>query len=260
MDQLITKGMEIIQNAEKILVFTGAGLSTDSGIPDFRSPGGIWDRYDPSDFYFQKIISDEKSRERYWQMSTEYYLVMRDALPNPAHLAIKAIEDAGKLLAIVTQNIDNLHQKAGVPDDMVFELHGNMRWARCLECDRRFPFQEIRQRLEQGEEIPDCPDCRGMLKPDIVMFEEQLPVDVLQESAWRAQEADVCIVIGSTLTVYPAALMPQYAVRSGAELAIINLTDTPLDHEASVVIHAKAGETMAAIAQKVKEKSRLSGL
>jgi len=179
-------------------------------------------------------------------------LLSDKAVPNAAHIAIAELFDMRKLDCVITQNIDNLHQKAGVPDEMVFELHGNMKWARCLKCGRRYPFNEIKQRLEQGEEIPDCTACRGMLKPDIVMFEEQLPVDVLQEAGRHALAADVFIVIGSTLTVYPAALMPQYAVRSGAELVIINLSNTPMDHQASVVIHAKAGETMTTVVEKVK--------
>jgi NAD-dependent deacetylase len=255
----ITTVAEMILRSRKLVIFTGAGISTESGIPDFRSPGGIWDRFDPDDFTFSKFVSSEDSRRKQWYIFREG-LLSDKAVPNLAHIAIADFYRLGRLDCVITQNIDNLHQKAGVPDDMVFELHGNMRWARCLECGRRFPFQEIRQRLEQGEEIPDCPACRGMLKPDIVMFEEQLPVDVLQEAGRRALAADVCVVIGSTLTVYPAALMPQYAVRSGAELAIINLTDTPLDHEASVVIHARAGETMAVIAQKVKENLHLNNL
>jgi NAD-dependent deacetylase len=247
---------ELILRSRRLVIFTGAGISTESGIPDFRSPGGIWDRFDPDDFTFSKFVSSEDSRRKQWYIFREG-LLSDKAVPNPAHIAIADLYRMDKLDCVITQNIDNLHQKAGVPDEMVYELHGNMKWARCLECGRRFPFPEIKQRLEQGEEIPDCPDCRGMLKPDIVMFEEQLPVDVLQEASRRALAADDCVVIGSTLTVYPAALMPQYAVRSGAKLAIINLTDTPLDHEASVVIHARAGETMAVVIQKVKEISGL---
>ena len=247
----INEVAELILQSKKLVIFSGAGISTESGIPDFRSPGGIWDRFDPDDFTYSKFVSSEDSRRKQWYIFREGILSDK-AVPNAAHIAIAELHDMGKLDCVITQNIDNLHQKAGVPDDKVFELHGNMKWAKCLECGRRYPFDEIRQRLEQGEEIPDCTACRGMLKPDIVMFEEQLPVDVLQEASQSALESDVFIVIGSTLTVYPAALMPQYAVRSGASLAIINLTSTPMDHLASVVIHAKAGETVAAIVGRVK--------
>ena len=245
---------EMILRSRRLVIFTGAGISTESGIPDFRSPGGIWDRFDPDDFTLSKFLSSEDSRRKQWYIFREG-LLSDKAVPNPAHIAIAELHRMGRLDCVITQNIDNLHQKAGVPDESVFELHGNMKWARCLECGRRFPFPEIKQQLEQGVDIPDCPACRGMLKPDIVMFEEQLPYDVLQEASRRAVAADACVVIGSTLTVYPAALMPRYAVRSGAELAIINLTGTPLDHEASVVINARAGETMAVVIQKVKEKA-----
>jgi NAD-dependent deacetylase len=237
-----------------MVIFTGAGISTESGIPDFRSPGGIWERFDPDDFTFSKFISSEDSRRKQWHIFREGMLSDK-AVPNAAHVAIAELFGMGKLECLITQNIDNLHQKAGLPDDIVFELHGNMKWARCLECGRRYPFGEIKQRLEQGEEIPDCTACRGMLKPDIVMFEEQLPVDALEEAGYRAMAADLCIVIGSTLTVYPAAYIPIYAVRSGAKLVIINLSGTPLDNHAEVVINEKAGETMSSIVQTVKEKS-----
>jgi NAD-dependent deacetylase len=249
----ITGVADLICQSRKLVIFTGAGISTESGIPDFRSPGGIWDRFDPDDFTYSKFVSSEDSRRKQWYIFREG-LLSDKAVPNAAHIAIAELYEMGKLDCVITQNIDNLHQKAGVPDDLVFELHGNMKWARCLECGARYSFGEIRERLEQGEEIPDCLSCRGMLKPDIVMFEEQLPADVLQEAGRHALDSDVFIVIGSTLTVYPAALMPQYAVRSGASLAIINFTGTPLDHLASVVINARAGETMTGIIQKVKEK------
>jgi NAD-dependent deacetylase len=169
-------------------------------------------------------------------------------------VAVAELYGMGRLDCVVTQNIDNLHQKAGVPDEKVLELHGNMRWASCLKCGRRYPFGQIKARLEFGEEIPECRDCGGMLKPDIIMFGEQLPVRVLEESTRRAFASDLCIVVGSTLVVYPAALIPAYAVQSGAKLVIINMSDTPMDNEAEVLINAKAGETMAEISRQVKLK------
>ena len=250
-EALTAEVADLILKSKKIVIFTGAGISTESGIPDFRSPGGIWDRFDPDDFTYSKFVSSEDSRRKQWHIFREGMLSDK-AVPNAAHIAIAELHGMGRLDSVVTQNIDNLHQKAGVPDDKVFELHGNMKWARCLDCERRYPFDEIKQRLEQGEEIPDCTACYGMLKPDIVMFEEQLPVDVLEEAARRVIGCDLCIVIGSTLTVYPAALIPQYAVRSGAKLVIINLSSTPMDNQATVNIHEKAGETMAAIVNRVK--------
>jgi NAD-dependent deacetylase len=243
----------LILESKRLIVFTGAGISTESGIPDFRSPGGIWDRFDPDDFTIGKFLRDPEARRKQWRMFGEG-LLSENAEPNAAHLAIAELYRLGRLDCVITQNIDNLHQKAGVPDDKVFELHGNMRWAACLKCGRRYPFGEIKARLEAGEEIPACRDCSGMLKPDIVMFGEQLPVRVLEEASRRAMASDLCIVIGSTLVVYPAAYIPAYAVRSGAKLAIINLSETPMDNQAEVTINARAGETMTEVVRHVKVK------
>lgn len=253
-DVLAEKTADYILESEKLVVFTGAGISTESGIPDFRSPGGLWDRFDPDDFTIDKFLNNPDSRRKQWQIFGEGMLSDK-AEPNKAHIAIAELYKMGKLDSVITQNIDNLHQKAGVPDDMVFELHGNMKWAICLGCGRRYAFGEIKSRIDKGEVVPDCETCRGMLKPDIVMFGEQLPRDVLNEAANRSRSADLFIVIGSTLVVYPAALMPIYAVDSGARLVIINLSETPMDHQASVLITAKAGETMARVLEKVREKT-----
>jgi len=254
-DILAEKAADLILESRKLVVFTGAGISTESGIPDFRSPGGIWDRFDPDDFTIDKFLSNPESRRKQWYILKEGMLTDK-AMPNPAHHAIAELYRLDKLDCVITQNIDNLHQKAGVPGDRVFELHGNMQWVICLECGRRYPLDEIKNRLDRGEEIPDCEECGGMLKPDIVMFGEQLPVKVLEEASRRAMASDLCIVIGSTLVVYPAALMPVYAVESGAKLVIVNLSSTPMDHQAAVIIRAKAGEAMTIIAQRVKEKNR----
>ncbi len=254
LDALITKTADLILQSRKLVVFTGAGISTESGIPDFRGPQGIWSRFDPDDFTIDKFLSDPESRRKQWYIFKEG-LMTDKAVPNAAHVAIAELCEMGKLDCVITQNIDNLHQKAGVSDDKVFELHGNMQWAVCLECGRRYNFAEIKARLDAGEDIPDCTECHGMLKPDIVMFGEQLPYDVLEESGRRARNSDLFLVIGSTLVVYPAAHMPRYAVQSGAKLVIINQGETPLDRDAAVCISARAGETMAAIVSKVKEKA-----
>ncbi len=255
MEALAEKAADLILLSKKLVIFTGAGISTESGIPDFRSPGGIWERFDPDDFTIDKFLSNPESRRKQWGMLREGILTDK-AIPNAAHDAIAELDGLGKLDCVITQNIDNLHQKAGVPDDKVFELHGNMQWAICLECGRRYPFGEIKSRLDKGEEIPDCEACQGMLKPDIVMFGEQLPIRVLEDASRRAMASDLFIVIGSTLVVYPAAYMPIYAVESGAKLVIVNLSSTPMDHQAAVVIRARAGETMSKVAQKVKERMR----
>lgn len=252
-DTLIDRVADLIVKAKRVVVFTGAGISTESGIPDFRSPGGIWERFDPEDFTYQRLMGSPEARRKWWQIFQERELPT-DAEPNPAHLAIAELDKLGKLDCVITQNIDNLHQKAGVPDDKVFELHGNMRWIVCLNCGKRYPLEQIKVRLDKGEEIPDCESCRGILKPDIVLFGETLPEKVFEEATQRSYSADLFMVIGSTLIVYPAAYMPIYAVDSGAKLVIINLSPTPMDRQAAVLIKAKAGETMSKVIERVREK------
>jgi NAD-dependent deacetylase len=251
-DFLVDKVAALILESSRVVVFTGAGISTESGIPDFRSPGGIWTKFDPDDFTIQKFMSSEKTRRMQWQMMAEGGL-LKDAEPNQAHHAVAELEKLGKLTCVITQNIDNLHQKAGSSPDKVFELHGNMKFVRCMSCDRRFPVEDILQRLDK-EEIPDCQFCRGILKPDAVFFGESLPQQVLNDAIQHARNCDLFIVIGSTLVVYPAAYMPMYAVESGAKLVIINLSPTPMDAKAAALITASAGEAMGKIVEKVRSK------
>jgi NAD-dependent protein deacetylase/lipoamidase len=242
---------QIIVQCRRTVVFTGAGISTESGIPDFRSPGGVWSRYDPADFTIARFLSGRAARKTIWRMSVEGGL-LAEAEPNLAHHAIAELHRSGKLDCVITQNIDGLHQKAGVPENRVFELHGNMRWVVCLSCHRRFPMPEVLKRISEGTEVPECPDCQGILKPDAVFFGEALPQETLQEAIQRAQDCDLLIVIGSTLTVYPAAYIPTYAGEAGAKLAIVNLTPTPFDNYAAVVIRGKAGEIMSEVMEKVR--------
>ncbi len=238
LEELIKKGAKIIRDAKSILVFTGAGISTESGIADFRSPGGIWSRYDPSDFYFQKIISDEKAREKYWKMSSEYWEEMRDAKPNRGHLAIKKLEDVGKLLAIVTQNIDRLHHKAGNSSEKIIELHGTAFSVSCLSCGKKYDRDEIEKRIkEEGIKVPYCDECGGILKPDTISFGQALPQDKLNLAFEYASVCDLCVVLGSSLVVYPAASVPSHAVQHGAKLIIVNRDPTPFDGDAELVIH-----------------------
>jgi NAD-dependent deacetylase len=252
LNSLVNQAAELIVNAQKIIVFTGAGVSTESGIPDFRSPGGIWERFDPRDFTYQKFLTDSEGRKKMWRLHREG--LMTDAKPNPAHYAIAELDKLGKLDCVITQNVDYLHQKAGIPDAKVFELHGNNKWIKCLSCGRRYDFDHIRVRLNAGEESPDCEVCRGILKPEIVFFGEPLPVEALHEASQRSRSSDLFIVIGSTLVVYPAAYMPMYAISSGAKLIIVNLSSTPMDQDAAVLIRARAGEAMPLIVQQVKER------
>lgn len=242
---------QLIRESKKTVVFTGAGVSTESGIPDFRSPGGIWSKYDPEDFTIQRFLSSLDTRKSFWKASAEGELLM-EAKPNPAHYAIAELHQLGKLDCVITQNIDNLHQKAGVPEDRVLELHGNMQWVVCLGCRSRFPLLRILQKVKGGIEVPDCPDCRGILKPDVVLFGEALPQETLREATRRAQNCDLFVVIGSSLVIYPAAYMPTYAREAGARLAIVNLTPTPLDHYATVVIRGKAGDILPRVMETVK--------
>ncbi len=242
---------DLILQAKKIVVFTGAGVSTESGIPDFRSPGGIWDKYDPDEFTIQKFLSSAEARRNHWKMLSESSLIT-ETKPNPAHYAIAELDRLGKLDCVITQNVDNLHQKAGVPENKVFELHGNMKWAICLSCHQRFPTEELLQRIKQETDVPACPNCQGILKPDVVLFGEVLPEKTLTEATRRSQNCDLLIIIGSTLVIYPAAYIPMHAKNAGAKLAIINLSATPLDHYATLVIHGKAGEIMSRVIGKVK--------
>jgi len=244
MDPLIAKGADMINKGEKILVFSGAGLSTESGIPDFRSPGGLWSKYDPSDFYFDKIISDEKARVKYWQMSTETYQIIKDAVPNRAHLAIKALEDMGKLIAIVTQNIDRLHHKAGNSPDKIIEIHGTVSSVSCLDCGKAYDRDDIEERLRSGVKVPYCDDCSGILKPDTISFGQAMPTDKMALAFTYAQECNLCIVLGSSLVVYPAASVPAHAVERGAALMIINRDETSLDSQADVVIHESVSSAL----------------
>ena len=253
LDGLAEKVADLIIGAKKLVVFSGAGISTESGIPDFRSPGGIWSRFDPEDFTYQKFVSDPEARRKQWRMLGEGHLTT-EAQPNPAHYPIAELDKLGRLDCVITQNVDNLHHKAGVPADKVFELHGNVQTAVCLSCGKLYPFEQIKARVDKGEEIPDCENCHGMLKPNAVLFGEQLPPAVLHEATIRSSNCDLFIVVGSTLVVYPAAYMPIYAVQAGAKLVIINLSTTPMDGEAVVLIRAKAGEAMSKIVDRVRER------
>jgi NAD-dependent deacetylase len=251
MDDLIEEAARCIHEARNILVFTGAGLSTESGIADFRSPGGVWDQYDPSDFYYQRIISDEKSREKYWQMSTELYASMKDALPNPAHMAVKALEDMGKLLAVVTQNIDALHHKAGNSPHKIIEIHGTAFSVSCLSCGKKYDRDDIQKRLQAGVRVPYCDDCSGVLKPETISFGQAMPEDKMAAAFRSAEACDLCMVLGSSLVVYPAAAIPMHAADRGAKLIIINRDETPQDDRADLVIRSSLGETLSRIMEKV---------
>ncbi len=251
----IERAAELVRRSSRIVVFTGAGISTESGIPDFRSPGGIWDRYKPVEF--DDFVASAEARKRYWIRSRETYPVLASAEPNPAHLAIAQLEKMGKLDCVITQNVDGLHQKAGNSEDRVIELHGNTHWVVCLSCDHRSPRADWQPILEAGETEPRCPDCGGILKVLTVSFGQPMPAAETMEAERRSRRCDLFIVVGSSLVVYPAAQMPVYAVRSGASLIVVNATPTSMDGHAEVVLRERAGVVLPAIVECVTRDRRL---
>lgn len=246
----------MIRKAGHIVVFTGAGVSTESGIPDFRSPGGFWTKFDPEDFTIDKFRSSPETRRKQWRFLLSGDL-LKDASPNAAHDAIAELEAMGRLDCVITQNIDNLHQKAGNDPGRVYELHGTMHWIRCLECGGRYALEEILKKYRTADAPPACERCGGIMKPDVIFFGEALPEETLQEGIRHASRCDLLIVVGSSLVVYPAAIMPFIAKQSGAKLVIVNLTPTSADRIADVVINASAGDALMRILVEVKR--RLSG-
>jgi NAD-dependent deacetylase len=252
MEAKINKVAEMIAASKRLVVFTGAGISTESGIPDFRGPDGLWTKVDPEDFTIDRFLSSGETRKKVWYLFVEGGSLL-NAEPNRAHLAIAELEKMNKLSSVITQNIDNLHQKAGNNPKKVHELHGNMQWLICLDCGTRYPVEEMRQKHPSPDHFPLCEKCHGILKPDVVFFGEMLPQATLMSAEREAEKCDLLIVIGSTLVVYPAAYMPMYAKRSGAKIVIINMGDTGHDNIADVLINAPAGETMTRIVARLKE-------
>jgi len=245
---------DMILKSSKIVVFTGAGISTESGVSDFRSPGGIWDRFDPDELSFPNFLASETSREKYWDFYRQLWPTMVEAEPNTGHYAIAELYQLGRLDCLITQNIDGLHQKSGIPEEKVIELHGTMQWVVCLECGKRYPREQIQSRLESGEKVPRCDDCRGIMKPATISFGQAMPVRETREAEARAATCDLLLAAGSSLVVYPAAQMPLIAKDNGAKLVIINLMPTPHDRYADIVINEKTGEVLPQIVDRVKAK------
>jgi NAD-dependent deacetylase len=254
MEELIETVAEFIVNSRRIVVFTGAGASTESGIADFRSPGGIWDKYNPEDFYFQKFLTQEESREKYWLMSTEVYQSLKKAKPNKVHLAIAELEKLQKLDCVITQNIDGLHHMAGNSREKVIELHGTALSVSCLSCGRKYERDEVQERIRKGVRVPRCDECGGLVKPDTISFGQAMPERETTLAYERSLGSDLFIVVGSSLVVQPAAYMPLRAKQGGAKLVIINRDPTPHDGYADVVINGSAGYVMARMLEKVREK------
>jgi len=237
----IVRIAQYLTESNAAIAFTGAGISTESGIADFRSPGGIWSRYQP--VLFRDFLENEEARRRYWKMKKEGYNELKMAKPNDGHRALARLEAAGKLVAVITQNIDGLHQDAG--SRRVLELHGTSRHCVCLECGARFTPDAIQQKMEAGVEIPLCDTCGGLLKSATISFGQSLPADVLSEAFDLSMSTDLIFALGSSLVVEPAASIPLQAKNNGARLVIINRTETPLDRLADAVVHDSIGETLS---------------
>jgi NAD-dependent deacetylase len=225
------------------VVFTGAGMSTESGIPDFRSPGGVWSRYQP--VYFQEFLASAQARFEYWRQKAEAAADFIQAKPNAGHDVIARWEEAGRIVAVITQNIDGLHQDAG--NRKVLELHGTARWVDCLDCGQRYEPVPLLEKFRAEQKVPPCAACGGRLKSATVSFGQSLPPEVLDESHELSAASDVFLAIGSSLVVYPAAGLPDVARRSGAHLVIINRDPTDFDEAADVVIREPIGATLAQI-------------
>ena len=249
----IAAAAALMREAQRIVVFTGAGISTESGIPDFRSPGGIWSKYNQDDLTYQRFRSHEKYRKLYWEYDRARYPAMKDALPNAAHSAVVEIEQSGRLLALITQNIDGLHHKAGSSPDKIYELHGTVREVTCLDCHRRWPREEITEEMDgDGIEVPYCKHCGGPLKCATIAFGQSLPADVLESSFDHSRNCDLFLTIGSSLVVQPAAMLPLEAKRTGAKLILVNLSSTPYDDLMDIILIGNAAPTMRALMERFR--------
>ena len=229
-----------IKECRDIVFFTGAGISTESGVPDFRSPGGIWTKYTP--VYFDEFTSSEEARMRYWKMKRETHGLYKNVQPNIGHYAIRTFEERGQLLGLITQNIDGLHGLAGVSKEKIVELHGTDRQVVCLSCGKFFPGEDIYRTLVGDFTPPVCGQCGGILKPATISFGQAMPVEAMQRAQKLSESAEIFIVVGSSLQVQPAASFPVLAKQSGAFLAIINRDPTPLDSLADYNHRGAIGE------------------
>lgn len=234
-----------LSESRSAAVFTGAGVSTESGVPDFRSPNGVWAKTQP--VYFQDFVASLDARREYWRQKVESHGQFIDAQPNIAHRAIAEWELSGRIRGVITQNIDGLHQLAG--SVRVLELHGSARRAGCLDCGADYGADEMVEQFRRTNEPPACQVCGGMVKHATISFGQPLPDRVLQDSIAWCRRVDLFLVFGSSLVVHPAAGLPALAKQSGAKLVIVNREPTPLDYMANLVVHAPIGEKVQAIQQ-----------
>jgi len=238
---------DLVRMARSAVAFTGAGISTESGIPDFRSPGGIWTRHQP--VLYSEFMASREARVRGWKLAAGMFLESREAQPNDGHRAIAELERRGHVAAVITQNIDGLHRDAGSAG--VIELHGTNRKVRCQDCSSTWPTEDIVERWQAGDEAPDCEDCGGPLKTATVSFGQSMPEHEMRRAGEVTLRAELFLAIGSSLVVEPAASFPRIAKGNGASLVIINREPTPLDDLADAVIRRPIGETLTALLGKL---------
>lgn len=249
----MANAIEVLQATRRIVAFTGAGISTESGIPDFRGPDGLWSRIDPDEFNIGRFRSDPEVRKKGWRLHQEGKLwgARAGIKPNAGHQALVKLWQAGRLSGCVTQNIDGLHQAAGLPEEVVAELHGNVRQARCLGCLVRWPTEEVLKWVDAGEDDPKCPHCGGIVKTATIMFGEILPESEVMKAWQLADGSDAVLAIGSTLSVWPAAEIPLQMHHSGKPLVIINKGPTDMDHLATVRMEGGAGDLLTDLVDKL---------
>ncbi len=234
---------DMIASARRIVAFTGAGISTESGIPDFRSPGGIWTKYQP--IYFDDFLASEEMRRESWRRKFATDRTMLGAEPNAGHRALAKLVEQGRMSAIITQNIDGLHQRSGVPDARIIELHGNATYATCLDCGHRHELDAIRSAFEADGTLPLCEKCDGIVKTATISFGQAMPEIPMLRAQQETLAADLFIVLGSSLVVYPAAGFPRMAKQNGARLVIVNRDPTDQDSLADLVINREIGATLS---------------
>ena len=238
-----TKLRALIETAERIVVFTGAGISTESGIPDFRSPGGVWSKMQP--IYFQDFVASENARREAWSRVFNRTAGWTGKAPNAGHMAVKRLHDQGRLSSVITQNVDNLHQDSGLPVRKVIELHGNASYATCLSCGLRHELEELAPLFVERGEIPYCRVCGGLVKTATISFGQAMPDGPMQRAEEETLACDLFLVLGSSLVVYPAAGFPVLARQAGAKLAIVNREPTEIDSLAHLVLHDEIGPAMS---------------
>ena len=232
-------------------MFTGAGISTESGIPDFRGPDGVWRRVDPSEFTLERYLSDVTTRRAAWRRRTRSGALT--AAPNRGHEAVVRLWRSGRMVGCVTQNIDGLHAAAGLPSEALVEMHGNARTTTCLECGASLPTIQVAARVETGEDDPPCERCGGVLKVDVVYFGEMLPAGAVARAFEWSARADAVLAVGSTLGVYPAASLPLDVVRAGHPMVIVNRGPTDLDHLATVIVDGSSGDVLPELVDRITD-------